>query len=73
MAVVHTPVDQRIKRVMERDSVQEEQVKNRIKHQMPPEELLEKADFIVMNDSSIATLALRVQKLFDDVMNLASS
>ncbi len=71
VAVVHTPVDIRIARVTARDSVSAEQVQNRMKHQLPPEDLLKKADFVVRNDSTKEELKERVQSLFKQVMQLA--
>ncbi len=48
--VVDAPIDIRIRRVMERDSVTEEQVLARMSKQLPSEEKREKADYIIEND-----------------------
>ena len=50
--VVHAPLELRVKRVMERDGVGEEAVLARIKNQMPDEEKLRRADFVIHNDGS---------------------
>ena len=67
VAVVHTPAEVRLKRVIQRDGVTAEQVKSRMRHQLPPEELLERADFVVVNDSSVEVLESRVRELYDEV------
>jgi dephospho-CoA kinase len=48
--VVTAPLDVRIARVMGRDKVTEEQVKDRIANQWSEEQKVELADFIVIND-----------------------
>ena len=48
--VVTAPTKVRIKRVMERDGVDEESVKARMENQWPEEKLIEKADFLIIND-----------------------
>ena len=60
--VVTAPGELRIKRVMERDHVDEEQVKAVMKKQMNPEDLLKKADFIIYNDEQ--------QLLIPQVLNI---
>ena len=51
--VVHSPLEKRIKRVLERDSHRtEEQVKGIIAKQMPEDIKLQRADFIIHNDGS---------------------
>ncbi|WP_291726015.1 dephospho-CoA kinase [Bernardetia sp.] len=51
--VVHSPLENRIKRVLERDSHRtEEQVRGIIAKQMPEEEKLKRADFVIYNDAS---------------------
>lgn len=51
--VVHAPLEERIKRVLERDSHRtEEQIRAIISKQMPEEEKLKRADFVIQNDHS---------------------
>jgi dephospho-CoA kinase len=52
LIVVIAPEDLRIKRVMERDGFTEEQVRARMKGQLPEEEKLKLADFVIVNDGS---------------------
>jgi dephospho-CoA kinase len=54
--VVKSPEELRIKRVMKRDSVTEEEVKRRMKNQLPSNELMKFADFVIENDESHALL-----------------
>lgn len=63
--VVHSPLEIRIRRVLERDSHRtEEQVKEIIAKQMPEEEKLERADFVIQNDGS-ASLIEQVLELHE--------
>lgn len=50
IALVYSPLDIRIKRVMQRDGVEEISVLNRVKQQMPDEDKLKLVDFIIYND-----------------------
>lgn len=47
--VVTAPLETRIKRVMKRDSVSQEEVKNRMKNQWSDEEKIKLADFVIDN------------------------
>lgn len=67
VAVVHAPATLRIKRVMERDDVTAEDVESRMQHQLPEEELLRRADYVIENDGSIEALEERVEDLFYDL------
>ena len=69
MIVVSAPEEDRIKRVMERDGVTAEQVKARIKAQMPEEQKVKYADYIIFNDL-IMELVPQVTKIHIDLMNL---
>lgn len=50
LIVVTAPEALRIQRVMQRDGLTEEQVRARIRGQLPEEEKLQRADFVVEND-----------------------
>ncbi len=54
--VVNSPERIRIDRVMQRDSVNEETVRDRMKNQLPGEEILKFADYIIKNDDNHALL-----------------
>ncbi|MCW3125173.1 MAG: Dephospho-CoA kinase [Bacteroidetes bacterium] len=69
LIVVSAPEEDRIKRVMERDHVNTEQVKARIKAQMPEEQKVKYADYIIFNDR-IMDLVPEVTKIHIDLMNL---
>jgi dephospho-CoA kinase len=62
--MVNTPLELRIKRVMERDQVSREQVLSRIKNQMPDEEKIKLADFIIENNEKQLVIP-QVIKLYD--------
>jgi dephospho-CoA kinase len=47
--VVDAPEDIRIKRVMERDNIEEQQVRARMKNQLPGNEIITRGDFIIRN------------------------
>jgi dephospho-CoA kinase len=50
--VVSAPLDLRIKRVMERDGVERQNVLDRVSKQMPEEEKIKRADFVIKNDGN---------------------
>lgn len=67
--VVHAPLPLRIARVMARDNVSEAKVKQRMAHQLPPEVLLDKADYVIHNDGSKAHLEAQVTQLFETLVS----
>ena len=48
--MVYAPLEARIKRVMERDRITEEEVWQRMQHQIPDEEKKNRADYVIHND-----------------------
>ncbi|WP_343318542.1 dephospho-CoA kinase [Sphingobacterium multivorum] len=54
--LVTAPLPVRLKRVMERDAVTEEQVMERMNKQLPDEEKLKMADFVIVNDGTTPLL-----------------
>ena len=66
--VVHAPVETRIQRVTERDSASRQQVLDRMAHQLPPEELLGRADYVIENDSDLDTLNQRVRTFYHNFL-----
>ncbi|MFN0034287.1 MAG: dephospho-CoA kinase [Saprospiraceae bacterium] len=52
LIVVTAPEDLRIQRVMERDGLAEEQVRARMRGQLPEADKLKLADFVIVNDGS---------------------
>jgi len=69
LIVVSAPEEDRIKRVMARDGSTEEQVLARIKAQMPEEQKVKYADYIIFNDR-IMDLVPEVTKIHIDLLNL---
>ncbi len=64
VAVVDAPLAERLQRVEARDGVPEDEVRNRMRHQLPPEELRRRADFVIENDGSIEDLRLQTEALY---------
>jgi len=54
--LVTAPLELRISRVMKRDGISREEVQKRINNQMPEEEKLKLADFVIVNDEQTALL-----------------
>jgi len=52
IAVVFTPLEERIKRVMARDNSPREKIMQRISNQMSDEEKMKRADYIIYNDET---------------------
>jgi dephospho-CoA kinase len=69
LIVVSAPEADRIKRVMARDGSTEQQVQARINAQMPEEQKVKYADYIIFNDA-IMDLVPEVTKIHIDLMNL---
>jgi dephospho-CoA kinase len=63
MVVVSAPMDQRLRRIMQRDGVDEAAVHRRIATQLPIEEKVKRADFVIENDGDLETLDDKVEKL----------
>ncbi len=64
--LVTAPVEVRIRRVMERDGITEQEVRIRMGNQMPEEKKIELADFIIVNDSK----TLLLPQLINIISNL---
>nr|WP_297309431.1 dephospho-CoA kinase [uncultured Flavobacterium sp.] len=60
--LVTAPENIRIQRVIQRDAISEFEVKQRIKNQMPEEDKIQKADFVINN--------LDLNKSFDDIATI---
>lgn len=68
VAVVDAPQEKRINRVVARDGVTREQVRARMGHQLPAEELRRRADYIIENTGSLETLRARVEAVYHAVL-----
>ncbi|MEX1054934.1 MAG: dephospho-CoA kinase [Rhodothermales bacterium] len=64
VAVVDATLDLRIRRVVERDDASPEQVTARLSHQLAPDELKRRADFVIENDGDLVALRGRVEEVF---------
>jgi len=65
MIVVSAPMEQRLPRVMQRDGVDEAAVRRRISTQLPIEEKVKRADYVIENDGDWAALDAKVQRLIE--------
>jgi dephospho-CoA kinase len=68
LIVVAAPVELRIQRVMERDGLTEDEVQARMRGQLPEEDKLKLADFIILNDGSQLLLP-QVMGVHQAIMN----
>lgn len=64
VAVIDAPRDVRIQRVVERDDVSPDAVLARMEHQLPPEELVRRADFVIDNSGDLGELRRQVEDVY---------
>jgi dephospho-CoA kinase len=69
--VVTAPEEVRIARVLQREETTEEQVRARIKQQMPQEEKIKRADFVIEN-GAWEKLNILVSELHEQLLYLAT-
>ncbi|NOY59664.1 MAG: dephospho-CoA kinase [Calditrichaeota bacterium] len=62
---VSSPIETCIKRAMQRDGLDREEVMQRIKSQLPQEEKVKRADYVLRNDGDRVNLEKEVGKLHD--------
>lgn len=67
LVMVTAPKEVRIQRVMSRDGADKEQVESRIANQMPEEEKVKLAGFVINNDDA-SLLIPQVEKLIDQLL-----
>jgi dephospho-CoA kinase len=63
MVVVNAPMDTRIARVMQRDSMDETAVRRRMANQLPLEEKVKHANYVIENTGDLAALDGEVARL----------
>ncbi len=63
LIVVTAPINTRIKRVRERDAVELEEVMARVRNQLPEEEKVKLADFVINNDGNLKNLKEQILKI----------
>jgi dephospho-CoA kinase len=66
--VVAAPDEERIRRVMTRDRIDEGAAKDRMAAQMDPAEARAKADFVIENDGNLKHLRERVQDVYKQLL-----
>ncbi len=71
LIVVNAPEALRIERVMKRDNISEAQVRARMQHQLPEEEKVALADFVIVNDGQ-HSLVQQVWKLHQSLLEQAN-
>lgn len=64
--VVHAPIETRVQRVIDRDGASRQQVLDRMAHQLPPEELLSRADYVIHNDADLETMRQSVRDFYHE-------
>ena len=72
LIVVSAPQDVRIQRVMDRDDISKKAVLARINKQLPEEEKLKHADFVIQNDGS-QSLLLQIWKIHIELKSLSET
>ena len=63
MVVVNAPLEARLLRVQQRDGVDEASVRRRMENQLPMEEKIRRADYVIQNDGDLQQLSTAVSKL----------
>ena len=61
---VDAPLDQKLQRIMKRDSISREKATQRLERQTPAAELMEKAHDVIQNDYDLNGLIAQVDELF---------
>ncbi|MCR4439750.1 MAG: dephospho-CoA kinase [bacterium] len=64
LVVVYAPLEERVERIRRRNGLSEEQVRARMAAQMPLEEKVRLADYVVENSGSLFALRAQVRALF---------
>jgi dephospho-CoA kinase len=70
LIVVTAPLDVRLQRVSERDHAQTEEIIARMRNQLPEEEKVALADFIITNDNGLETLKEQVLAVHEQLVVL---
>lgn len=70
IVVVYATSEQQIRRLTERDGLERDAVLARLEAQMPTEEKLKHADFVIDNCGSTEDLEQEVEKIFDELQKV---
>ena len=68
LIVVVAPLNTRIQRVTERDKVDEAEIIARVKNQLPEEEKVKLADFVITNNATLEELEQQVLKIHEKMI-----
>ncbi len=68
VAVVDAPEAERVRRVTARDAVTPAQVRARMGHQLPPDELRRRADYVIDNTGSLEDLRRQVEQVYAEMV-----
>lgn len=68
VVVVNAPLAQRQQRVRERDGMSKKQLKERMDRQIPLEDKVKWADYVIENDGTLEELEARSKKVFQQLM-----
>ncbi len=63
--VVSAPLEQRITRIRARDGLTEDEIRHRFEAQMPLEDKVKRADFVIENDGSLEALKASALRVFE--------
>lgn len=69
--VVFAPDNQRIERIEKRDGISREEAKKVISSQMPQEEKLKVADFVIRNEGSLEETKEKAREVFQELKRIA--
>jgi dephospho-CoA kinase len=65
--LVYVPPEVQVERLMKRDGITEEEANHRIKAQLPIDEKVGYADFVIHNDKSLEETQKQVEKLWEEL------
>ena len=65
VVVVTSPMEKRIEWIESRDGFSQQEILKRINYQMPLEEKIKRADYVIENDGSLSDLAKKVGVFYD--------
>lgn len=71
LIVVTAPLNTRLKRVSERDNIGTDEIMARVNNQMPEEEKVKLANFVIVNDGDLGALEKQVQLIHEQLIQLA--
>jgi dephospho-CoA kinase len=72
LIVVTAPLDVRVSRITQRDKTSAEEVMARVRNQLPEEEKLQYASYIIHNDSDETHLEEQVKKIHEQILQVAT-